>query len=456
MKLRTRLSLSIIILVFVTMAVIAYGMQRAYSDSFFNYLEEEDDARLKRIVRDIGTIASKESLDLTKDGINEQLQNYARDANINITIMDNESAILGNYRGLVENDNADIQVDQYQLVDGRGDKRGSMLLTYDRSNPALTHALQEFQRRSLGSTMFGIIAFGLVASIFSHFFSKQITNPIETLRIAAERIRNNQFDITLVDSKFDELQSLNANMQYLASSLRQQEDARRSYAQDISHELRTPLTNMQLHVEAMKDGIIPSDEKNWAQIEANIAQLTLLVERLKNTFREASLVAAEDIRYVDCSTLTARVVDSFEPRIVQKHGIFIRAIDPAISLQTDERLYSQILSNLLSNAIKAIEEGGQIRVALNQDRKFVVLTVSDNGIGIAPKDLDHLFDRFYRVDSSRNRTVGGQGLGLAITRNIVQQLGGHIEVTSKLRKGTTFRVRLPGEFFSSLETNRRS
>lgn len=450
MKLRTRLSLSIIIIVFITMAVIAYGMQRAYSDSFFNYLENEEEARLKRIVNDIGTIARTESLDLTKDGVNEQLQLYARDANINITIMDTESTILANYRGLVENAEADIQVDQYQLVDSHGEKRGTMLVTYDRSNPALRNSLHDFQRRSLNSTMLGIVVFGLIAIVFSYFFSKQITEPIESLRNAADRIRQNEFDITLDDSPFDELQSLNANMQYLASSLRQQENARRSYAQDISHELRTPLTNMQLHVEAMKDGIIPSDKKKWEQIEANIMQLTLLVERLKNTFREASLVAAEEIRFIDCSQLTERVIDSFEPRIVQKNGTFVRAIDPAISLQTDERLFSQILSNLLSNAIKAIEEGGQIRVALNADRKYVVLTVTDNGVGIAQKNLAHLFDRFYRVDSSRNRAAGGQGLGLSITRNIVQQLGGHIEVTSKVGKGTTFRVRLPDEFFRPL------
>lgn len=452
MKLRTRLSLSIIIIVFITMAVIAYGMQRAYSDSFFNYLENEEKARLKRIVNDIGTIARTESLDLTKDGVSEQLQLYARDANINITIMDTESTILANYRGLVENEEADIQVDQYQLVDSRGEKRGTMLVTYDRSSPALRNSLHEFQRRSLNSTMLGIVVFGSIAIVFSYFFSKQITEPIESLRNAADRIRQNEFDITLDDSPFDELQSLNANMQYLASSLRQQENARRSYAQDISHELRTPLTNMQLHVEAMKDGVIPSDKKNWEQIEANIMQLTLLVERLKNTFREASLVAAEEIRFIDCSALTERVIDSFEPRIVQKNGIFVRAIDPAISLQTDERLFSQILSNLLSNAIKAIEEGGQIRVALNADRKYVVLTVTDNGVGIAQKNLTHLFDRFYRVDSSRNRAAGGQGLGLSITRNIVQQLGGHIEVTSKVGKGTTFRVRLPDEFFRPLGT----
>lgn len=452
MKLRTRLSLSIIIIVFITMAVIAYGMQRAYSDSFFNYLENEEEARLKRIVNDIGTIARTESLDLTKDGVSEQLQLYARDANINITIMDTESTILANYRGLVENEEADIQVDQYQLVDSRGEKRGTMLVTYDRSSPALRNSLHEFQRRSLNSTMLGIVVFGSIAIVFSYFFSKQITEPIESLRNAADRIRQNEFDITLDDSPFDELQSLNANMQYLASSLRQQENARRSYAQDISHELRTPLTNMQLHVEAMKDGVIPSDKKNWEQIEANIMQLTLLVERLKNTFREASLVAAEEIRFIDCSALTERVIDSFEPRIVQKNGTFVRAIDPAISLQTDERLFSQILSNLLSNAIKAIEEGGQIRVALNADRKYVVLTVTDNGVGIAQKNLTHLFDRFYRVDSSRNRAAGGQGLGLSITRNIVQQLGGHIEVTSKVGKGTTFRVRLPDEFFRPLGT----
>lgn len=451
MKLRKRLSLSIIIIVFVTMAVIAYGMQRAYSNSFYSYLEKEEEVRLKRIVNDIATIARTESLDLTSEGINDQLQLYARDSNINITIMDNESSIIANYHGLIENADADIQVDQYKLVDHTGKKLGSMLVTYDRSNPALTSALHDFQRQSLGSTLLGIVVFGIVAILFSYFFSKQITTPIENLRVAAERIRNNHFDISLPDSGFDEMQSLNANMQYLASSLGKQEKARRSYAQDISHELRTPLTNMQLHVEAMKDGIIPADQRNLEMIEANITQLTLLVERLKNTFRESTLVAAEDIRFIDCSQLTSRVLDSFEPRIAQKNGTFRRAIDPNVSLQTDERLYSQILSNLLSNAIKAIEDGGSIRVALNTDRKMVSLTVSDDGIGIAPKDLQHLFDRFYRVDSSRNRAVGGQGLGLAITRNIVQQLGGHIEVTSKVGKGTTFRVRLPGEFFKKAE-----
>lgn len=451
MKLRKRLSLSIIIIVFVTMAVIAYGMQRAYSNSFYSYLEKEEEVRLKRIVNDIATIARTESLDLTSKGINDQLQLYARDSNINITIMDNESSIIANYHGLIENADADIQVDQYKLVDHTGKKLGSMLVTYDRSNPALTSALHDFQRQSLCSTLLGIVIFGIVAILFSYFFSKQITTPIENLRVAAERIRNNHFDISLPDSGFDEMQSLNANMQYLASSLGQQEKARRSYAQDISHELRTPLTNMQLHVEAMKDGIIPADQRNLEMIEANITQLTLLVERLKNTFRESSLVAAEDIRFIDCSQLTSRVLDSFEPRIAQKNGTFRCAIDPNVSLQTDERLYSQILSNLLSNAIKAIEDGGSIRVALNTDRKMVSLTVSDDGIGIAPKDLQHLFDRFYRVDSSRNRAVGGQGLGLAITRNIVQQLGGHIEVTSKVGKGTTFRVRLPSEFFKKTE-----
>ena len=134
MKLRKRLSLSIIIIVFVTMAVIAYGMQRAYSNSFYSYLEKEEEVRLKRIVNDIATIARTESLDLTSKGINDQLQLYARDSNINITIMDNESSIIANYHGLIENADADIQVDQYKLVDHTGKKLGSMLVTKSRYN----------------------------------------------------------------------------------------------------------------------------------------------------------------------------------------------------------------------------------------------------------------------------------------------------------------------------------
>ena len=182
-------------------------------------------------------------------------------------------------------------------------------------------------------------------------------------------------------------------------------------------------------------------------MDANIDQLTLLVERLKKTFHDASLIASEDIQDVDVSALIARILDGFEPLIAQRHGQFERAISPDLHLDTDSRLFSQVLSNLLSNAIKAIEPEGTVRVALAREGKNLILIVADNGVGIDPQALPHIFDRFYRVDSSRNRKVGGQGLGLAITKSIVQQLGGRIEVASRVGKGTTFRVLFQVDFF---------
>ncbi|MDD7593696.1 MAG: ATP-binding protein [Peptoniphilaceae bacterium] len=447
MKFKTRLTLSVMVIVLVTMTVIAFGMQRTYSDSFSDYLAREEESRLKRIVDDIGTIARTEAIDLTSPALNTQLQVYARDSNINITIMDLESSIVANYRGLKPNDDADIQVDQYRLINGSGAFIGSMLVTYDRSNPALAETLKTFQSNSLRSTIFGLAAFVVIAFLLSSFVSKQITDPIAELGAATEAIRQQNYNVSIPDSDIQEIQMLAANVQYLASSLRQQDAARRSYAQDISHELRTPLTNLQLHIEAMRDGVLPVDEKNLDVLDANIAQLTLLVERLKNTFREASLVAAEDIHEADLSHLTHRILDSFEPRVLEKEASLTRDIEADIRLQTDERLYSQVLANLLSNAAKAIDREGHISVHLASDKRFVTLRVVDDGVGIDSKDIAHLFDRFYRVDSSRNRVNGGQGLGLSITKNIVQQLGGRIDVTSKLGKGTAFRVQLPHQFF---------
>lgn len=446
MKLKTKLTLSVILVVLVTMTVIAYGLRRAYSDSFFTYLEQTEKERMDRIIRDIGGITREEGINLTSPVLNSQLQVYARDTNINITLMDLESTIVANYRGLVPNDNAQIQVDQYRLINNKGHYVGTMLVTYDRSNPALAMALKEFQARSLNSTLFGLFAFLVMAVVFSTVFSRKITKPIESVRDATEQIREENFDVTIPDSDIREIQSLASNVQFLASTLRQQEKARRSYAQDISHELRTPLTNLRLHTEAMKDGILPADEENMGILEANIAQLTLLVDRLKASFREASMVAAESIQSVDCSALTHRVLDGFVPQLNQKDAHFERQIPNEILLETDDRLYAQVLTNLISNAIKAIDRNGTITVSLMEEKNAVSLSVQDDGSGIPSKDLPHLFDRFYRVDSSRNRQVGGQGLGLSITKNIVQQLGGRIKVTSRVGRGTTFWITYPKSF----------
>lgn len=447
MKLRKRLLISIISLILLTGLIVTVALRHAYSDSFSSYLKENQNARLQGIIADIEDIVKKESLNLSGGSLNEQLQIYAKDTNINLTVMDNESNIIALYRGLDPNPDGSIQIDEYNLLNSEGLKVGSMLVTYDQTNPALIKSLKDFRQRSFGSIILGLGVFAGLAIIFSFYLSKQITDPIEVLSQATGKIRRKEFDVDLKDSDIFEIQNLVSNIQFLASSLERQEESRKAYAQDISHELRTPLTNIRLHLEAIKDGVIDADKKNILILENNTLQLMSLVDKLKESFNRVSLISSENIEKINISELTNLSLDAFEASFRQKNASLLRSIDDDIYINTDRQLYEQILSNLMSNALKAIDMEGQVQVTLNCKHDNLVLSVADNGVGMSRENLDHIFDRFYRVESSRNSRIGGQGLGLSITRNIIRQLNGKIEVNSKKGKGSRFQVILPINFF---------
>lgn len=440
MKLRTRLAIQVLLFMMVGVMVIAGFLVYSFTDSFDRLLVHVEEERIQRVVGDISDIVRQEGFSFREDSWREKLTAYARNSNINISILDDSSRIQVSYEGLVEHDDQDLRVARYLLVDNEQNQIGTLLVTHDLNNPIYEKLQNRFLTGALSSLALLILAYTVGAYLLTSRFSRRITEPVEILSHQTSQLARADYDLDPVHSKVPEIQNLSSNLNYLASTLKNQEESRLNYAQDIAHELRTPLTNLSLEFEALEDGVVNWNEEVLKGLQANVNQLSAIVVGLKESFDDASSENRPAFESTNLTNLTNQILDSFERSIKKKSGLLVRVIDPMVKIDTDRRLYRQILANLLSNAIKAIDQGGRIRVSLNQAKNTVYLTVTDNGVGISKADQGHLFERFYRVDSSRNKKMGGSGLGLSITQNFVHQLGGRIEVTSRPGRGTSFRV----------------
>ncbi len=449
MSLTGRLTLQVIGIVLLSSLIIAFIFTLAFSTSFNHFLIDNEDQKINRIIDDINIFIQHEGIEMTRSEKDFQLNSFVQGADINVTIMDNDSRILATYNGLKSPSGANLRIEEKYLLPPPGKNGeqvlpaqyvGKMWLTHDPQSPNNREFMKEFLLSALGPLFFTAILFILLAIYMAYRLSKSITGPIESLSNYVARLRQGDYHAKSPASSISEFSSLSNNLEVLSNTLSRQEETRLEYAQDISHELRTPLTNLSLHIEAMEDGVIAPDEKALSVLKSNVNQLTSIINRLRKTFQEASYTASVDFQLLDLSAKTNRLLDAIEPMVEKKHASIERNIEPDLTLTTDERLYSQIFNNLLSNANKAIAERGIIKIFLFQQKNQIILKVEDNGVGIKKEALPHIFDRFYRVDSSRNRALGGQGLGLSITKNYVNLLGGEIFVSSEEGLGSIFTV----------------
>jgi signal transduction histidine kinase len=232
----------------------------------------------------------------------------------------------------------------------------------------------------------------------------------------------------------------------MAGALEDAESERRRLVADIAHELRSPLTNIQGYLEAIRDGVLEADESTVDTIYSQTNHLSSLVEDL----RLLALVEAGNLRLelinADISELVRNAAEAFRPRAVDRSiGLEVTVSVGMPGIRLDPTRIRQVVSNLVDNAITHTPDGGSVVVNVSPTTHAVaaIISVSDTGTGISPDDLPHVFDRFYRVDPSRNRGTGGAGLGLTIVKRLVEAHGGQVEVTSVFGSETTFTVHIP-------------
>ena len=231
------------------------------------------------------------------------------------------------------------------------------------------------------------------------------------------------------------------------TQLKQADKVRRDFVANVSHELRTPLSILRGYIETLLDNPQTSD-KELSRIlrvmERHSKRLGLLVDDLLTLAHLESRSAGLQFSDVQLAELFQSVIRDWEKKLAEKQLKVVVDLSPdARTIRADETRLHEVLYNLLDNALKYSRENGEIRLRAVQRGPEIVLSVTDNGIGISKDDLPRIFERFYRADKARSRELGGTGLGLAIVKHIAQLHGGRVEAESELGKGTTIRVVLP-------------
>ena len=230
------------------------------------------------------------------------------------------------------------------------------------------------------------------------------------------------------------------------------ERERRNFVSNVSHELRTPLTSIKSYTEALVDGAWENKEIAPGflnVIETETDRMMRMITDLLNLSRMDQNRFGLEKEFINMNELVLHIVNRFEMVLQSEayrdknYRILTDITQRDLWVELDQDKITQVLDNIINNAIKYSPDGGRIIVRLMETHTDIIVSVSDEGLGIARKDIPHLFDRFYRVDKARSRAMGGSGLGLAIAQEVIQLHGGKIWVNSIENKGSTFFVSLP-------------
>ena len=219
---------------------------------------------------------------------------------------------------------------------------------------------------------------------------------------------------------------------------------RQDFISNVSHEIQSPLTSIRGFATLLKNDKLTAKQKNHYLniIEAESKRLSSLSDNLLKLSALETGIEPLSVNEYRLDKQLEKVALMLEPQWSAKN-IAMEADLEKLTIQGDEDLLSQVWVNILHNAIKFTPEGGTIHIDFKYGNNEACCQISDTGIGIAAEDLMHIFERFYKVDKSRDRALGGNGLGLSLAKKIVELHGGHITPQSELGKGTTFTVTLP-------------
>jgi signal transduction histidine kinase len=302
----------------------------------------------------------------------------------------------------------------------------------------------EFLARVYRALWIAALAALAVALTVGGLLFRSIVAPLRRLTAASQAIADGDLPARAPIRGRDEVAQLADAFNRMAVSLVRAEEARRNQTADVAHELRTPLTVVQGALEAMLDGVYPTDREN---LQAALAQVRTLV-RLVEDLRLLALADAGQLRLhiapLDLGTFLREAIEAHRPQAREREVDLALAAPPALPIVLADRdRLAQVVGNLLSNALRYVPAGGHVAVRVTGRGEEVVVAVADDGPGVPAEDLPHLFERFWRGDPARRRATGGSGLGLAIARSLVEAHGGHIWAESVEGQGTTFAFTLP-------------
>ncbi|MBW4623025.1 MAG: HAMP domain-containing histidine kinase [Cyanosarcina radialis HA8281-LM2] len=293
------------------------------------------------------------------------------------------------------------------------------------------------------TTLWSGIAGAIAAGGLSYWVSKRIVQPLSQIEKVTQKFAAGKLDQRLPANDIPELNRLAMSFNRMAASLEGVEQRRRELVTDLTHELRTPLTVVRGYLEELADGRMTSSPEIYELLIRETSRLQRLVNDLQDLSKAEAGYLPIDLRPINLHPLLESLVQKFADQVWEEGPALRLESPPQLPpVLADSDRVEQVLVNLLGNALTHTESGSiVVRVRLESRRLWVAIT--DTGTGIAPEDLPHIFDRFWQAGSPHRRNFRSTGVGLAISRRLVELQGGAIEVESKLGVGSTFSFCLP-------------
>ena len=327
-----------------------------------------------------------------------------------------------------------------------GEAVGTVRLWALGSEALLTKADSAFRTNSYGAIATAAAIAALLACVIGFFVSRAISRPIQRITSTAKQIRNGDLTARSKVTGTDEVGQLGETFDDMAGTIERDLKLEHRLTGDVAHELRTPLMAMQATVEAMQDGVLPADDEHLEVVATEVRRLSRLIDAMLKLSRLENGATELKAERTDLVYLVKSLVSS-QHQLFHEKGLHLRFVDETphheLYADVDPDLLREAIVNLMSNAMRYTNADGWVKVSLRQERSDVLVAVQDTGIGIAKEDIPQTFGRFWRSDVSRERVSGGLGVGLAITKEIVDRHNGTILVESELGRGTTFTLRIP-------------
>lgn len=465
-SLRTHFMILVLAVIIIPSVIISTVIIKNYEAHAVSVRESEISAQALLIANQIGS-----SENFQKDKIDSDLASQ-------ITIL----STMYDGRLMVVNDVYNIVYDSYNLDNNKTiianevmrSFNGETVIAYDGANSYIEMTIPIMDPEASSQKVIGvlllsvstdsiglnkeyitnvaIITVAIVVVAFSFFgilASWLLVRPINKISTAIEHVQDGYHgDDKLMVNNFTETINICEKFNDLLARMKVMNDSREEFVSNVSHELKTPLTSVKVladSINSMPDAPLEMYQEFMGDITNEIDRETKIINDLLSLVRMDKSSSDLNLQNVNVNELVEQILKRLQPIAdKQQVSLVLESFRP-IMADVDEVKITLAITNLIENAIKYNKNDGEgyVHISLNADHQYFYLKVEDSGMGIPEESLDHIYERFYRVDKSHSREIGGTGLGLAITRNAILMHRGSIKVYSVLGEGTTFDVRIP-------------
>ncbi len=465
-SLKFRLIVSIILVALIPMFIVVSTIVFSYEERALYIRESEVRSQTKILANQIATSDYINSSNSTSD-----------------TIMTQMSMLTSIYDGrvMIADENLRIIYDTYNLDENKmiiseeviKSYRGEEVTSHDSENQYLELTIPIINPDDTTNTVLGVLVVSVstdniqltasylqqIATVimvlvvtaigfFGVLISIQLVAPFNKLSDGIAALQGGGVDDELMVTDYTETILICEKFNEMMSKMKVMDESRQEFVSNVSHELKTPLTSMKVladSINSMQGAPIELYQEFMGDITNEIERETKIINDLLSLVKMDKTAAALNISAINMNELLEQIMKRMQPIAdKQKVQLVMESFRP-VTAEVDEVKITLAFTNLIENAIKYNKNDGEgwVHVSLNADHQYFYVKVEDCGMGMPQEALEHIYERFYRVDKSHSREIGGTGLGLAITRNAVLMHRGAIKVHSELGEGTTFDVRIP-------------